>query len=143
MPAADIAAADGAAHHHGRWSRRICLIHGSRSGHSNRLALRDGDRGLIIYCHVSSNVADILAELRWRGLLGSRSDRRNATLRVTDRRSRYTGRDGQERTSRSAAAEAIVAPRSVRPSGRRRSANRNSVGLSENSVADVGGVTPW
>jgi hypothetical protein len=68
MNAADIAAALAAAHRYDRWCCCPCPIHGSRSGHSSTLAFRDGDRGLIIYCHAGCSVADILAELRRRGL---------------------------------------------------------------------------
>jgi hypothetical protein len=87
MVAAEIAAALGAAYPSGRWWRCLCPIHGSRSGHSTTLALRDGDRGLIVYCHAGCSAADILAELRRRGLL-DRFDQRNATRPSAERRDR-------------------------------------------------------
>ena len=90
MLAAEIAAAlGGAPYRSGRWWRCLCPVHGSRSGHSRTMALRDGDRGPIVYCHAGCSAADILAELRWRGLLGGRSDRRAARPRpVTESRDR-------------------------------------------------------
>jgi putative DNA primase/helicase len=67
MSAADIAAALGGAHRSGAWWRCRCPVHGSRGA---TLALRDGDRGLIAVCHAVCSRADILAELRRRGLIG-------------------------------------------------------------------------
>jgi putative DNA primase/helicase len=66
MLAADIAGALGAAHRSGAWWRCRCPVHGSRSA---TLALRDGDRVLIAVCHAGCSRAEILAELRRRGLL--------------------------------------------------------------------------
>ena len=50
MNAAEIAVALGAAHRSGQWWRCLCPVHGSRTGRSATLALRDGDRGLLIRC---------------------------------------------------------------------------------------------
>jgi hypothetical protein len=86
MNAAEIAMALGAAIRSGQWWRCICPVHGSRTGHSTTLALRDGDRGLIVYCHAGCSTADILAELRGRGLLVDRRGRRGTTLPALDRR---------------------------------------------------------
>jgi hypothetical protein len=43
-----------------RWRSR-CPVHGGRAG---TLALRDGDRGLVVHCHARCDHQDILAELR-------------------------------------------------------------------------------
>ena len=45
-------------------------MHGSRTGRSATLALRDGNHGITAYCHARCDGRDILAELRQRGLLG-------------------------------------------------------------------------
>jgi hypothetical protein len=45
-------------------------VHGSRTGRSTTLALRDGDRGIIAVCHAGCTRTDIFVELRRRGLLG-------------------------------------------------------------------------
>jgi hypothetical protein len=50
MTAAEIAARLGAAHRAGRFWRCLCPVHGSRTGRSATLALRDGDHGLIVKC---------------------------------------------------------------------------------------------
>jgi putative DNA primase/helicase len=84
MLAAHIAAALGAAQRSGQWWRCICPVHGSRTGRSATLALRDGGRGLIVHCHAQCDAADILAELRRRGLLGGRPDRCGAAAPATD-----------------------------------------------------------
>lgn len=68
MTAAEkIAGALGGLHHSGHWSRCRCPVHGSAGA---SLALRDGDRGLIVHCHAGCPPSDILVELRRRGLLG-------------------------------------------------------------------------
>lgn len=69
MRAAEIAQALGSARRSGQWWRTICPVHGSRTGRSPTLALRDGDRGLIVHCHAGCARADVLGELRRRGLL--------------------------------------------------------------------------
>jgi hypothetical protein len=69
MIAADVAAALGSLYRSGSWWRCPCPVHGSRGG---TLALRDGDRGLVVYCHAACDRGEILAELRRRGLLRSR-----------------------------------------------------------------------
>src|SRR5689334_10656733 len=76
MNAVDIAAALGGAHQSSGWWRCICPVHGSRTGRSATLALRDGERGIIAFCHAGCSRPDILAELRRRGLLlGAASSR--------------------------------------------------------------------
>src|ERR1700730_1402500 len=70
MKAADIAKALGAAQRSGAWWRCLCPVHGSRTGHSATLALRDGEHGLIAICHAGCSWTDIFAELRQRGLIG-------------------------------------------------------------------------
>jgi hypothetical protein len=74
MNAAEIAANLGPARRSGGWWRTVCPIHGSRTGHSLSLALRDGDRVPIAHCFAGCSPADILAELRRRGLLDGRGE---------------------------------------------------------------------
>ena len=69
MTAAEIATALGRAQRSGRWWRCLCPVHGSRTGHSATLALRDGDRGLVVKCWAGCDARDVLAELRRLGLL--------------------------------------------------------------------------
>jgi putative DNA primase/helicase len=69
MTAAEIAKVLGAAQRSGRWWRCVCPVHGSRTGTSATLALREGSRGLIVVCHAGCSRADVLAELRRRGWL--------------------------------------------------------------------------
>src|SRR5215831_11138967 len=84
MPAAEIAAALGGAQRSGQWWRCVCPVHGSRTGHSATLALRDGARSLIVHCHAGCEPAEILAELRRRGLLDGRCDARGTTQSALD-----------------------------------------------------------
>src|SRR5438309_8234399 len=73
MMAAEIAATLGRAQRFGAWWRCRCPVHGSRGA---TLALRHGERGLIVVCHAGCSRRDIMAELRQRGLLGfGRADR--------------------------------------------------------------------
>jgi hypothetical protein len=65
-----IACALGAASGSGAWWRCVCPVHGSRTGRSTTLALRDGDRSRVAHCHAGCDARDILDELRRRGLLG-------------------------------------------------------------------------
>jgi putative DNA primase/helicase len=88
MSAATIARALGAAQRCGQWWRCICPVHGSRSGHSASLALRDGGGGLVVYCHAGCALADILAELGRRGLLGAGAVRPGAPPPAADPRER-------------------------------------------------------
>lgn len=74
MTAARVAAALGGARRSGHWWRCVCPIHGSRTGRSLTLALRDHVRGLAAHCHAGCNRDEILAELRRRGLIPSRRD---------------------------------------------------------------------
>jgi hypothetical protein len=69
MIAAEIASALGAAYRSGEWWRCRCPVHRSRTGRSASLALRDGDRGLIVHCHVGCDRGEILAELCRRGFV--------------------------------------------------------------------------
>jgi len=66
-----IAAVLGGAHRSGDWWRCRCPVHGSRGA---TLALRDGDRGLIVKCFADCDPRDILAELRRRRLITGRGD---------------------------------------------------------------------
>jgi putative DNA primase/helicase len=68
MAAVEIAAALGGAHPSGAWWRCRCPIHAS-SGPT--LALRDGERGLIVKCWAGCQPRDVLAELRRRDLLNA------------------------------------------------------------------------
>jgi putative DNA primase/helicase len=88
MNAAQIAMALGATQRSGQWWRCICPVHGSRTGHSATLALRDGDRGLIVYCHAGCRPAGILVELRRCGLLDRGFDGRGTTPYAIDCRNR-------------------------------------------------------
>jgi hypothetical protein len=65
----NIAAALGGAVRSGNWWRAVCPVHGSRTGTSPTLALRDGERGIIVHCHAGCDARDVLAALRARGLL--------------------------------------------------------------------------
>jgi putative DNA primase/helicase len=73
MTAAEIARALGGACRSGAWWRCRCPVHESGGP---TLALRDGERALVTYCHGGCDRRDILAELRRRGLLdsGTRQD---------------------------------------------------------------------
>jgi putative DNA primase/helicase len=76
VTAAEIAAALGAACRSGDWWRCLCPVHGSRTGRSATLALRDGEHGIIALCHAGCSRPDVLSELRRRGLLlGAASSR--------------------------------------------------------------------
>lgn len=66
MTAPEIAAALGDAHHSGAWWRCRCPVHGSLGA---TLALRDGERGLIVKCFAGCDPRDVLAELRRRQLI--------------------------------------------------------------------------
>jgi putative DNA primase/helicase len=66
MIAAGIAAALGGAHRSDGWLRCRCPMHESRGA---TLALRDGERGLLLKCFGGCHPRDVLAELRRRGLL--------------------------------------------------------------------------
>jgi putative DNA primase/helicase len=68
--AADIARSLGGAHLCGQWWRCRCPVHKSRSP---TLALRDGDRALLVKCFAGCTAEDILAELRRLGITDDRS----------------------------------------------------------------------
>jgi putative DNA primase/helicase len=65
---ANIARALGSAYTSGDWWRCRCPAHASRNA---TLALRGGDRGLVVYCHAGCDRREILAELRRLGLLNN------------------------------------------------------------------------
>jgi hypothetical protein len=65
--APQIAAALGGAHRSGTWWRCRCPVHGSRGA---TLALRNGERGVVVKCWAGCDPRDVLAELRRRGLIG-------------------------------------------------------------------------
>jgi putative DNA primase/helicase len=67
MTADEIARALGDARRSGGWWRCRCPVHRSRG---DSLALRDGERGLIVKCFAGCDPGDVLAELRQRGLTG-------------------------------------------------------------------------
>jgi hypothetical protein len=69
MTAAPIAAALGGAHRSGGWWRCVCQVHGSRTGRSSTLALRDGDRTLIVKCWARCHPRDVFTELRRQELI--------------------------------------------------------------------------
>jgi putative DNA primase/helicase len=66
MTAAEIAAALGNAQRSAAWHRCRCPVHNGRSA---SLALRDGNRRLIVHCHAGCAPEAVLDELRRRGLL--------------------------------------------------------------------------
>lgn len=70
MQTAEIAAALGGAHGSGKWWRCRCPVHGSRGP---SLALRDGERALVVKCWAGCDPREVLAELRRRGLAGGRA----------------------------------------------------------------------
>lgn len=74
MTAAEFARALGSAHRCGQWWRCRCPAHRSRSA---ALALRDGDRGLIIKCFARCDPRAVLAELRTHWLIGARREWRS------------------------------------------------------------------
>jgi len=74
MTARGIASALGNARRAGQWWRCVCPVHGSRTGHSLSLALRDHPRGLAVHCHAGCSRDDVIAELRRRGLIAGRRD---------------------------------------------------------------------
>jgi putative DNA primase/helicase len=85
MTAAEIAQTLGRAHRSGAWWRCHCPVHASRGA---TLALRDGERGLILRCFADCDPREILAELRRRGLVTGADDggRDNADRRGENRR---------------------------------------------------------
>ena len=85
----------GAASRSGEWWRCLCPVHGSRTGRSATLALRDGDRGIVACCHAGCDARDVLAELRRQGLLGSSNAGRYPALGGRDQ-----GRDPDNRARR-------------------------------------------
>jgi hypothetical protein len=70
MTAAEIAARLGGARRAGAWWSCRCPAHDDRSP---SLSVRDGVRGLSVKCFAGCEPHDVLAELRWRGLIGSSS----------------------------------------------------------------------
>jgi len=80
MTAAEIAVALGAAIRSGAWWRARCPVHHSRG---STLALRDGDRRLVVKCFAGCDPRDILAELRRRGLIGDSAHDRHRPSPVT------------------------------------------------------------
>jgi hypothetical protein len=87
MTAREIAAALGSARRSGEWWRCICPVHGSRTGHSATLALRDGRTRLLLRCHAGCETREVLAELRRMGLLARRTSDAHpvvATVRSDD-----------------------------------------------------------
>ena len=71
MNAAEIAAALGAPCRAGPWWRCRCPVHGSLGA---TLALRDGERGLIVKCFAGCDARDVLAELRRCHMLAGPAD---------------------------------------------------------------------
>jgi putative DNA primase/helicase len=80
--AAEVAKVLGSAHRCGLWWRCHCPAHQSRGA---SLALRDGERGLIVKCFAGCDPRDILAELRRRGLIGDAAHDRHRPLPATTR----------------------------------------------------------
>jgi hypothetical protein len=84
MNASEIANALGSGHRSGAWWRCCCPVHVSRGA---TLALRDGERGLIVVCHAGCARADLIVELRRLGLLGRGNGRH------VEAAGRYAGAD--------------------------------------------------
>jgi putative DNA primase/helicase len=96
--AAEVATRLGQAYRSSSWWRCRCPVHGSAGA---TLALKDGDRGLLVVCHAGCRRADVLAELQRSGLLddvgivdwqpdpGKAWERRDRE--AADRRRRITG----------------------------------------------------
>jgi hypothetical protein len=80
VSAAEIVAALGGGCRSGRWWRCVCPIHGSRTGHSLTLALRDHPRGLAVRCWAGCEREAIIAELRRRELLDGCGNEARSTL---------------------------------------------------------------
>jgi hypothetical protein len=117
MIAAEIAAALGSACRSGDWWRCRCPVHGSRGF---TLALRDGDRGLIVNCHGGCDRGEILAELRRRGLVGGQAKYRSqlplglSDIRDRDRRIEIARNVWSEaRDARGSAVERYLAGRGI------------------------------
>ena len=90
MRAAAIARVLGGARLSGEWWRCICPVHGSRTGRSATLALREGDRGgLVAHCHRGCDPREILAAMRRMGLT---SDGNEALLPSSNSEGNGTGR---------------------------------------------------
>jgi putative DNA primase/helicase len=81
MTALEIARSLGGACRSGRWWRCRCPVHSSRGP---TLALRDGEHGVIAYCHAGCSQGDVLIELQRHGLLG-RTTAANPPARESDR----------------------------------------------------------
>ena len=75
--------------------------HGQRHGDRNpSLSLRDGDRGLLVYCHAGCDARDVLAELRRRGLIADGSGERGgrtAQPKPAPKPERAVDKDAQHR----------------------------------------------
>jgi hypothetical protein len=74
VTAAEIAASLGNSRRCGRWWRTVCPVHGSRTGRSLSLALRDHVHGIAVNCHAGCNRDDIIDELRRQGLIAGHTD---------------------------------------------------------------------
>ena len=73
MSAERIARLIGGASCSGGWWRCRCPVHDSRGA---TLALRDGERGLIVKCHAGCERSKIIAELHRRGVIGRHPEQR-------------------------------------------------------------------
>lgn len=100
MIAGEIALALGGAHRSGAWWRCRCPVHGSACA---TLALRGGDRGLVVVCHAGCTRADILRELCRRGLANNNTGISLSSLPHNIR----TDDQGQSATQRKKIAEKI------------------------------------
>jgi len=96
MIAAKIAAALGGAHRSGAWWRCRCPAHGSIGA---TLALRDGERRLLLKCFGGCHPRDVLDELRRRGLLNEEGGSKNVRP-APDTVERNRGAEVRERQQR-------------------------------------------
>lgn len=84
----------GGAQRCGAWWRCRCPVHGSRG---STLALRDGERGLIVKCWAGCDARDVLAALRRLGLIAGKADHACPHAAEIARRHAAEARDRQRR----------------------------------------------
>ena len=103
--AAEVAARLGQAYRSGSWWRCRCPVHGSAGA---TLALKDGNWGLIAYCHAGCRRAEITAELQRRGFVDAGSFAHGPT-------SKKRGREAEDVNWRRRIAQALDVWRTSHP----------------------------
>jgi putative DNA primase/helicase len=86
IAAGTIAKMLGGEHRSGAWWRCRCPSHASRGA---TLALRDGERGLVVHCHAGCCRSDIFDELRRLGLIEDHGEARKIPDPEADTRRRH------------------------------------------------------